>query len=47
MERLKKNTKSNAIIIWGHFNLAQAVLRAAAEWGVTDKTWILSEASRR
>ena len=44
---MKSNSKSNAIIIWGHFNLAQAILKKAAEHGVHNKTWILSEASRR
>lgn len=47
MENIRKHTKSNVIVLWGHFDLVKTVLQAAVSYGVEKKTWIISEAAGR
>ena len=47
MKRFNGTPDSNVIVLWGHFNLVQAVLIKAYEMGVDNKIWVISEVSAK
>lgn len=47
MEKIKKETLADVIILWGSFSPVKHFLQDALEKGIRNKTWIISEASGR
>ena len=47
MLKLKNNRDSNVVVLWGHFQHVQSIIREALVHRVHNKTWLVSEASGR